>query len=187
MVPQKAAPVKNGATAPVTPAGGWSETVNLAGSEASSTGGSKECPVNSAGKVKCKCIAVKPRVANDGSGKTTYNFRLQILEPAHVAGKIFGKVNADIKNEKAKNFWNTTLQSFGVQGGALQKGPIKINEAMFLGKICYMYLNPEKNSKGYDTREFLTPTDAEAQEYVQDTGPTTETVTETIDADPFAE
>jgi hypothetical protein len=144
-------------------AGAWSEEIQLAGSEAASVGGSKELPANAKGKVECKCLNVTPLVKNDGSGKRTIAFKMQVVKPAFLAGLIFGKINADPKNEKARNFWNTTLQSFGAPAAALQKGPLKIGTTTFQGKNCYMYLDPVKNSKGYDTREFLTPADFEAQ------------------------
>lgn len=175
-------PAQNGA--------GWSETVNLAGSEAAQVSGSKDLPANAKGKVKAKCLGVAPFVKNDGSGKKTISFKLQVIEPAFLSGLIFGKVNPDPSNEKGRNFWNTTLQSFGVPAAAIQKGPLKLSESLFKGKTCLLYLDPEKNSKGYDKREFMTPADFEAASWPDENAiapeaPETAAEGETT-ADPFA-
>lgn len=165
---------KNGAPkAPVAPpgtapaGGGWSAQINLAGSEPAGIGGGKDLSVPK-GKYKMRCISANPVVKQDGSGKRSFAFKLQIVEPAAYAGTIVGKVNADPANEKAKNFWNTTLQSFGVPAAQLQKGPVKLTESLFKGKTCYMYLDPEKDSKEYDKREFMTPSDFEAAAWPSD-------------------
>lgn len=171
----------NKTTAPVPPGmvpasnGAWAETINLAGSESAGISGGKELNVPK-GKYKCKCIGANlvTKADGEGSGQVKKNLalKLQVVEPAAYAGTIIGKVQS--LKPTAVNFMNTCLQSFGVPAATFQKGPIKLNESLFKGKTCYLYCDPEKDSRGYDKREFVTPADFEAMAWPSTDAPGTD-------------
>jgi hypothetical protein len=128
--------------------------VSFAGVTPATGMGGQPLPLNRAFKVLTR--SVEQTYKKDGSGKITYTFKGEVVEPAEHAGLSFIKTMTDIKNEKAKAFWMTCLLSHGVNRAALEKGSIKFTPAILQGKHAYLYTTPQAGQK-YPNTEWLLP------------------------------
>jgi len=106
---------------------------------------------------KCKTTAVVRGLKKDGSGKVTYRFEMEVVEPSQFGGYRIYKYLGDVEDleSKGRGFWVTAAMAHGVERAALEKGTIRLSPAVFVGKTVYLYVGPEKPPKGYTDNEFL--------------------------------
>jgi hypothetical protein len=82
---------------------------------------------------------------------------------APIAGQNLTMTLPAADNEAGRNIFGAAVLSHGVPKTALDKGDVEIGLNTFLNKTAYVFYNPNKDTKGYDTRRFITKENFEAR------------------------